>query len=37
MSEYTSKEIAKLACEALADKKADDIKVDRHLRSFQPS
>ena len=27
MSEYTSKEIAKLACEALADKKADDIKV----------
>ena len=27
MSEYTSKEITKLACEALADKKADDIKV----------
>ena len=27
MSEYTSKESTKLACEALADKKADDIKV----------
>ena len=27
MSEYTSKVITKLACEALADKKADDIKV----------
>lgn len=27
MSEYTSKQLAKLACDALADKKADDIKV----------
>lgn len=27
MSEYTSRQLAKLACDALADKKADDIKV----------
>ena len=27
MSENTSKKLAKLACDALADKKADDIKV----------
>lgn len=27
MSEYTSKQLAKLACDALADKKADNIKV----------
>lgn len=27
MSEITSKKLAKLACDALADKKADDIKI----------